>query len=433
MMPASSDPSVANPSTPPTATAPGAPPPGWAPPPAAPPRKMGMIIAVVVVVLVVVAFLGLYFAGAIPGLKPSSGSSSTGVTFSAARASADSAASSYSSSYPNLEAVLGFGLSSSLSGNASEVVGASSSCHPQLLSGASGTVTVPAGNGGAGSGSLPFWEFVFGGTSGVLVVTVINGAASAFATVATGGGCSAGFGSGSGSALPANVIDSSTAAADAGNASVGGATFLKNNPNANAVFLLIGGVSFGGFGGASWAVLYSACSFSVGSTTASAPQFEAILNATTGSVTLSNSATSACSSLIPNPSAGGTGGGTTLGSAIAMGSPVEANAGGSYWYNITVQSAGSGLTWNEMDLELLAPGNSPVVPHSGWVGSVLSLGGSTPVASWDFYTFQWTSGGSTTVSSSQTLSIVTTTSLSGDTLQLLGVGQYSGTVPVALP
>ncbi len=390
-----------------------------------------MIIAVVVVVVVIVAFLGLYFAGAIPGLKPSSSASSTGVTFSAARTAAQSASGSYSSTYPNLVAVLGIGLNQPLSGQASQLgPPGGSGCTVTLLSGAQNTITVPAGASGGPSGSLPFWEFIYSGATGMLLVIVINGQGSALATIATGGSCTPTFSSYS--AIPSGVIDSSAAASAAG-ATTAGAAFLKNNSNANAVFFLFGGASLGGFGtGASWLITYSECSFAVGGGTGNQPQFEAILNASSGAVTTSSASTSACNGILPTPGGGG-GGGGGLASNIAMGTPSESHSAGSpYWYNFTVQSAGGGLTWNNLDLELVNSTGMPLNPQSTWTATVLSIPG-TSVATYSFQTFGWTSGGSTTITAAQVLSVSTPTSLSGDDLNLLGTGSFSGLVQVAIP
>ncbi|MCI4330780.1 MAG: hypothetical protein L3K19_02890 [Thermoplasmata archaeon] len=388
-----------------------------------------MIVAVVVVVVVILAFIGLYFAGAIPGLKPSSTSSGVSDSFSSARAAASSAASRYSSTYPTLAATIGLGLQQPLAGTPSDLAPAAG-CTVVPVSGAPTSFTVPAGAGGASSGSLPFWWFIYTGSTGMLFVIVLNGQATALATVATGGSCQASFSSLS--AIPADVIDSGAAASAAAPGVAGGAAFLQNHTHANAIFLLLGGVSVSGFGtGAAWEVFYSDCSYAAGSSATSAAQFSASVNGTLGTLTTSATATAACGSLIPGGGTSG-GGGGNLGSSITLSTPSEASAGGSYWYNFTVQAAGGGLVWNNMAIEIVHSTGGIVNPSPTWTVNVLSITGSV-LATYSLYTGSWTTGGGSSVSASQSLEVETGTSLSGDDLALLGTGSFSGELQTYIP
>jgi hypothetical protein len=389
-----------------------------------------MIVAVVVVVaIVVVAFLGLYFAGAIPGLKPSSPGSS-GLTFSGARTAAASATSSYTSTYPNLVLAAGLGLQQPLAGTPSDLAPSGGGCTATPVTGAPTSFTVPAGAGGSSTGSVPFWWFIYAGSTGELFVIVVNGQATVLATVAIGGSCTSPFGSLS--AIPSTVVDSNAAATSADGSAGGGSSFLQHNGSANAIFLLIGGVSVSGFStGPSWEILYSLCSFAAGGSTSSQPQFSAMVDGISGNVLTHHQADLPCTgSLIPTPGST-SGGGSGLSSDISLGTPTEASAGtASYFYNFTVQSAGGGLTWHDLLIEFVS-GAVPV-NSIGWTATVDGITGSM-VASYNFTTLSWSSGGSTAVNAGQTLSVHSAASLSGDSLELVGIGSISGIVEVLVP
>jgi flagellin-like protein len=129
-------------------------------------------------------------------------------------------------------------------------------------------------------------------------------------------------------------------------------------------------------------------------------------------------------------------GNTPLGSAFAFGKVSEAQAGTNYYYNVSVASASSGLTWNSMNFQVKNPGGG-VVTLGAPTYKVLDINGATVISSTNGGQ-AWTASsgtGASPVTSSETISLVTTTSLAGqgDSLVALGVGSYSGSVSAGIP
>jgi len=120
-----------------------------------------------------------------------------------------------------------------------------------------------------------------------------------------------------------------------------------------------------------------------------------------------------------------------------LGTPTPAQgAGGVYWENLSVASASSGITWNNVDLEVLSPNGTVVATVTSFT-VVGILGASSPVCSSPGPTeTSWTSGsGTTPLSSTQTLSIQSSVPLVGakDVLRVIGVRAFSGTESVTIP
>lgn len=406
------------PAAPPIATAPVPVPPAPAAPAPRPSRTVLAVVAVVVVVVVIV--LAVLLTGV---LTPSKGSGSA-ATFSSTRGSAQGTANGASGGPWTLVASAGLAARSSFSENtsgAAQLAGASGQgqCNITPASGLSSSITLPS-VANVSSGDAGGWLYIFTSASGgTLLVSVIGGASQ---VVATASGCASTFGSFA--PIPASgLIDSTTAAGDA--ASAGGYAFLQANPQANATYVLIGGVTVLGFSsGPVWTVIYSDCDYS-GAGAASAPAFEVLLSADTGSVTLARATTSSCPS-----STGATG----LAGAISLGAPTEAMAGPNYWLNFSIQASSGGLAWSDLQLSIQSSSLSTVHLPASSSARVESITGST-LALFSWATSSWVSGGSTGVTSSQVLSIETTQSLSGagDSLLLTGVGSFSGTESTSIP
>lgn len=128
-------------------------------------------------------------------------------------------------------------------------------------------------------------------------------------------------------------------------------------------------------------------------------------------------------------------GNTPLGTALALSSPSEAAKGASNYYNFSVQSAGGGLLLNNLAFQVVNSQGS-IVATTGFTLNVLGITGSTVGT----YTIananpSWTVGGTTAMSSSMTIALATPTasSLSGDTLNVIGVGSFSGSIAVSIP
>lgn len=138
--------------------------------------------------------------------------------------------------------------------------------------------------------------------------------------------------------------------------------------------------------------------------------------------------------LLPGPSAPASG---PVWSGIAIGTANEAARGTSYWYNFTIESAGSGVTWNSVQLQVSDPTGvvtagivSYTVLNSTSV-VVLSSPGPTETA--------WTGGvagaASSVVASTETISLRTSVNLAstGAELTAVSVGAFSGTSHANIP
>ncbi len=125
-------------------------------------------------------------------------------------------------------------------------------------------------------------------------------------------------------------------------------------------------------------------------------------------------------------------GNTPIGTSLAMGTPNEATAGTNHYYNFTIESAGAGIIWNDVNVQVKTSSGTIV---SGLTYTVTSITGTTVVSSATGIT--WTSGaagsGSTQISSTQTFVVTAPASLSGNTLYLIGTGSFSGTIPISIP
>jgi len=224
---------------------------------------------VVVVVLVLLALLGAF--------TPPSSSHGPNETYSQARPAADSAAQGTSGGSWSLVIAAGISPSASVTENVSS---ASKDCNLTILPGGGSSVTIPAGPAGATGGTAPGWVFLYRDAAGeLLFVSVINGTATSWATIAPGQECSTIFEFLS--VIPSSAIDSSAAAAAVQSDASG---FLAAHPSVSASYGLVGGVSFLGFHtGAEWEVNYTTCPLNAPSGTAGA-SFNATVNATTGAV-----------------------------------------------------------------------------------------------------------------------------------------------------
>jgi hypothetical protein len=132
-------------------------------------------------------------------------------------------------------------------------------------------------------------------------------------------------------------------------------------------------------------------------------------------------------------------GNTPLGTALALGSPNEANVGAGaaakFWYNFSVQSAGGGLVMNNLNFQVQTASGGIVAAAGTWTLNVLSLTGTT-IATYNLATGLWTLGGSLLLTSQQTLAYMSTGatgSLSGDNLIVSGSGSFQGSISVSIP
>ncbi|MCI4363151.1 MAG: hypothetical protein L3K13_02465 [Thermoplasmata archaeon] len=408
---------------------------------AAPPPRRGALLAVVAVVVVAgVVLAGVLFAGVGPFAHHPGAASP--VSFTSARQTANSTASSRAGGYNTLLLSVGINSRSTLTLPVFDLFGPTGCIINDL---AGNTTTVPGTAAGAGTGSAAFWAFLYRNSTGAgLLVTVTNGVAAAVGSLPAGQNC-AFLGNHFGS-IPARVVDSVVAANAADHE--GGTAFVNAHPNATGVYVLLGGSTSIGTGGATeWLVEYTLCS-PASTSAAVEPQFSAVLNGLSGEVLTAASANATCS---------GTGGmSPSLASDLALGNPSRvangvgqpgcAGAGTSDWcYLISIEAAGGGLRAEELAFQVETSTGAPVVfAGAGALPTVVieSITGSL-VAEYSLASSSWVLGGSLLLSTTQTMVLDLGCTVSGThacnptptglDLVVVGVGAISGSVTVTLP
>ncbi len=392
---------------------------------------MGAVVAVVVIVVIVLALL---LAGIIPGLHSSSGPSSSGTGEASASASAQNLANSTTGGPWSVFEIAG--VDATVGENIPAANLTNASC--PLQGGSVSSISVPSYTGAYSNGAPEDWLFGFDSTSAAttLLVWVHGGTASSLGEL-TGTGCES-----KALSLPTNLISTSTAAADAV-ATANGTKFVHSFSAANATYLAENR-KLGSESAAYWYVEFSACSRE------NYTSFDAVLNGTTGAITVANYLTSNDSSLC--------GAKAPLGSAFALGvtpsNPLIVGANGStyagdgcaathYCYVLSVEAANPGLTVSDLNFELkTATGAVFTTPNPGGV-SFLAINGSVvaqspaTAAGGTLSVTSWALGGDLQVTSILTIIIDTglTTSPAGNGLvfEAIAVADYTGTVSVSLP
>lgn len=119
------------------------------------------------------------------------------------------------------------------------------------------------------------------------------------------------------------------------------------------------------------------------------------------------------------------------GSALALGSPSEDSPGANHWYNFSIQSAGGGLILNNINFAIDSPSGSNIA-QSAWTLLVTNLYHQV-VGVYGLANESWTSGGTSVVTTQQSVDLETTTPVSGDTLVASGAGSFAGSISVAIP
>jgi len=234
-------------------------------------------VAVAIAVLLVAVFV-------LPNLGGSgSGSSPAVLTYYGARPIADSAAGGFAGGGWTLLFAAGLVSATTVPIPANTTaLGNITGCTFHLVGSVAG-LALPAYNGSRSAGVSPAWEFGYRNASDTLaIVSVINGQGMVLATLS---GLECSFYAQAFTPVPANVINSSAAAAAV---EPRAAAFLAAHPNASAEFALVGGISIFGHGIVSeWSVMYSTCALSP-SATGTGVGFNATVNAVTGVVLGSN-------------------------------------------------------------------------------------------------------------------------------------------------
>lgn len=126
-----------------------------------------------------------------------------------------------------------------------------------------------------------------------------------------------------------------------------------------------------------------------------------------------------------------------IGTSLAIGTANEAAKGTNFWYNFTIESAGSSIQWSNVQLQI---SNTAGIVTAGITSyTVLSISNAVIVSSNGATETAWTNGAAgtsaTLISSTQTVSVLTTVNLasSGAQLNALGVGSFAGTTHANIP
>ncbi|MGA7861925.1 MAG: archaellin/type IV pilin N-terminal domain-containing protein [Thermoplasmata archaeon] len=129
-----------------------------------------------------------------------------------------------------------------------------------------------------------------------------------------------------------------------------------------------------------------------------------------------------------------------LGTSLALSTPQDAvstsalvgacAATACNFYNMSVQSAAKGLELQDLNFEVQGANGAIFVP----TGGIVAVNSVNVVVSQYGFASGWTAGATTAVTSLLTLVLytsgVTPQSLSGDTLRVIGVSAYSGSINV---
>jgi archaeal type IV pilus assembly protein PilA len=138
-------------------------------------------------------------------------------------------------------------------------------------------------------------------------------------------------------------------------------------------------------------------------------------------------------------------GNTPIGSAFTLGTIYEATAGTNYYYNSTVQSASSSMTWSDMIFQIQNAGGGVVTTGPTTI-TVTNTAGSCNVATYTFSTAVWTTpathcatgttGGSALVGvGGAGVDLLSSVNFNAAGYHIVVVGQsvYSGTTQFAIP
>jgi hypothetical protein len=301
---------------------------------------------------------------------------------------------------------------------------------------ANGTVlTLPPFAGSLSSGESNAWAFSAYNKTSLLEVIVLNGTVTPlFDLSCTGFGVYSSF-----LGSLAGVIDSSQASSAA--FSAGGAQFVAQHPTVTEYMALLPHVSLLGNQPADWNIILQACNVTEAGTIV--PTFNVTVDAANGTVTAQGDLAEPCAAPgvfgvgLPVGGTGGSGGGTTLASSLSIASSGAAQAGPNYYENFSVGAAANGVSWNDLQLEVLGPNGaleSSVVAFRVFApgASLPELSSGGPVES---YAWQGTGNGAAPIQPLSTLEVVSTSSLAGlgATPQVVGDSAYSGQLSAAIP
>jgi len=136
-------------------------------------------------------------------------------------------------------------------------------------------------------------------------------------------------------------------------------------------------------------------------------------------------------------------GSTPLGSALAIGTVLEANAGANYYYNTTVQTASGGMTWGNMIWQVQSSGGT-VLASGPTTITTTNAADSCNVATYTFSTGLWTTpathctgttGTGALVVNGAQIQLVSSVNLASAGYKLVAIGQgsFSGSAVFSIP
>ena len=390
-------------------------------------------------VLVVLVALGMILALVAAGVFNSIGPSAATPTYSRAVGPANQSAAQVPGGPWDLVAAVAFDTPIGTTVPVGASVGTNCTLVPSGPTPTPTSLFIPAFRGSFGSGESPWWGMIYDqrSTHQILLVQVLNGSAQALAVGS--GPCSTSFQNFT--TVPSTAVDSSVAASAAW--SQGGSAFAAAHSSLSLSLEmgLIGGGTFGGLPvGAVWVIQVTPCgAFGSKGPNGTQPDFEALVDAETGSVTFSTATSTVC---------GASGGpvSTPLGTVFSPGPPVllspsNATAGcriGDYCYRIPIEAIAGLLTPANLSFSVNNPTGALVSGVQGF--AILTLAGQVLVSSvGNPASPLWTSGtgnsmsallaGMTIVADVGSLSPVGMNYV----LETAGVGSFSGTVTESLP
>jgi flagellin-like protein len=113
--------------------------------------------------------------------------------------------------------------------------------------------------------------------------------------------------------------------------------------------------------------------------------------------------------------------------------PIATVVGAGHWYNFTVQLASGGLVYQDLGFQL-RDANGAIIKLPATASITVVNGFGAPVASYNWTSTLWSSGGTLTVNDLQRICLFSgSTALSGSQFNSVAVAVFSGSVSTAIP
>ena len=428
------------------AAAPGAPEPsgGWVPPPPSRPSRTGTWVLLAAIVVAALVVLGtLYAVGVFTPASHATGP----MTFNTAAGEVNAYLSGYHGGGWKLVGAAGVAPPSARSFlfNETPLPAPVTSCLTSWLVANHTPVDLAPYTGSPSTGKATIWTFLAANSTTLLVVVNNAGSVQPFFSAT----CAASLALLP--ALPANVIDSSTAAQAAWNAGESG--FVAQHPGGESAYAVLPALSLLGSsaGGSYWQLVYAACDPATTAAATIVPVFNATVNSVSGVVVAHNSSTMPCGTLtnltlplrlslstpfpppvvpppVPPP--------VPVGVGVAFHPAVGARSAGTCCDNFSVVPSVAGPTWGDLHLVVrTARGGTALLPSGPTSRTVLGTSGPPLAGTHDSASpTGGVSGGSTGVSTTQFLRPSTSVDLNGAGVHRVaqGTGTCAGTVPTRI-